>query len=65
MGPVWTSLTFQLLFWAPTKVPIPADTLALSKFLYPEEQVANLVDYFGVSTRLTTRKALIRGENKI
>ena len=43
---------------------LPA-TLALSKFLYPEEQVADLVDYFGVSTRLTTRKTLIGGENKI
>ena len=53
------------LFWTTTKVPTPTDTLALSKFLYPEEQVADLVDYFGVSTRLTTWKALIRGENKI
>jgi len=53
------------LFWTTTKVPTPTDTLALSKFLYSEEQVADLVDYFGISTRLTTRKALIGGENKI
>ena len=53
------------LFWTTTKVPTPTDTLALSRFLYPEEQVADLVDYFGISTRLTTRKALIGGENKI
>ena len=52
------------LFWTTTKVS-PTDTPALSKFLYPEEQVADLVDYFGVSTRLTTWKALIGGENKI
>jgi hypothetical protein len=59
-------------FWMATKAPCPGDryptptdTLALSKFLYPEEQMADLVDYFGVSTRLTTRKALIGGENKI
>ncbi len=49
----------------PQRSPPPSDTLALSKFLYPEEQVADLVDYFGVSTRLTTWKALIRSENKI
>jgi hypothetical protein len=48
-----------------TKVPTPTNTLAPSKFLYPEEQVADLVNYFGVSTRLTARKALIGGENKI
>ena len=65
MGPVWTSLTLPLLFWTPTKVPIPADTLALSKFLYPEEQVPDLVDYLGISTRLTTWKALIGGEDKV
>lgn len=53
------------LFWTTTKVPTLTDTLALTKFLYPEEQVADLVDYFGISTRLTTRKALIGGENKI
>lgn len=47
-------------------VPTPTDTsITLLKFLYPEEQVPNLVDYFGVSTRLTTWEALIRGENKI
>jgi hypothetical protein len=55
----------QLLFLTTTKVSTSTDSLALSKFLYPEEQVANLVDYFGVSTRLATRKALIGGENKI
>ena len=53
------------LFWTITRVPTPTNTLALSKFLYLEEQVADLVDYFGVSTRLTTWKALIGGENKI
>jgi hypothetical protein len=53
------------LFWTTTKVPTPTDTLAPSKFLYPEEQVPDLVDYLGVSTCLTTRKALIGGENKI
>src|SRR6266700_1156929 len=30
-----------------------------------EEQMADLVDYFGVSTRLTTREALIGSEDKI
>ena len=34
-------------------------------FLYPEEQVADLVDYFGVSTRLTTWEALVGSEYKI
>ena len=53
------------LFWTTTKLLTPTDTLALSKFLYPEKQVADLVDYFRVSTRLTTWKALIGGENKI
>jgi hypothetical protein len=53
------------LLWGTTKVPTPTDTLALSRFLYPEEQVADLVDDFGISTRLTTWKALIGGENKI
>ena len=53
------------MFWTTTKVSTPRDTLALSKFLYPEEQVTDLVHYFGVSTRLTARKALIGGENKI
>lgn len=53
------------LFWTTTQIPTPTDTLALSKFLDPEEQVADLVDDFGVSTRLTTRKALIGSENKI
>ncbi len=66
-GKVWCSQTSPVppLFWMTTKVLNPTDTLALSSFLYPEEQVADLVDYFGVSTRLTTRKALIGGENKI
>jgi hypothetical protein len=40
------------------------DTPTLSS-LYTEEQVADLVDYFGVSARLSTRKALIGGEHKI
>lgn len=53
------------LFWTTTKVPTPTDTLALTKFLYPEEQVADLVDYSGISTRLTTWEALIGSENKI
>jgi hypothetical protein len=66
-GGVWHTWAtpISLLFWTITKVPTPTDTLALPRFLYPEEQVADLVDYFGVSTRLTTRKALIGGENKI
>jgi hypothetical protein len=37
----------------------------LPKFLYPEEQVPDLVDYLGVSTRLTTWKALIGSEDKV
>ena len=53
------------LFWTTTKVPTPTDTLELTKFLYPEEQVADLVDYFGVSTCLSTWKALIGGEYKV
>src|SRR6266852_1318647 len=35
------------------------------KFLYPEEQVPDLVDYLGVSTRLTAWEALIGGEDKV
>ena len=66
MGPVWTSLTRSAFVLDSHKGPhIPADTLALPKFLYLEEQVADLVDYFGISTRLTTRKALIGSEDKI
>src|SRR5947208_15762138 len=39
-----------------------ADTAML---LNPEEQVPDLVDYLGVSTRLTTWEALIGGEYKV
>jgi hypothetical protein len=66
VGLVWTSLTRSAFVLDNHKGPhIPADTLALSKFLNLEEQVADLVDYFGVSTCLTTRKALIGSEDKI
>ena len=66
-GGVWCRQASPVppLFWTTTKVPTPTHTLALSKFLYLEEQVPDLIDYFGVSTRLSTRKALIGGENKI
>jgi hypothetical protein len=37
----------------------------LPKFLYSEEQVPDLVDYLGVSTRLAAWKALIGGEDKV
>ena len=66
-GGVWCRQTSPVLplSWTTTKVPTPTDTLALARFLYPEEQVADLVDYFGVSARLATRKALIGGEHEI
>jgi hypothetical protein len=63
--PVVTNLTRSALFWATSKVPIPAAALALLILLNLEEQVADLVDYFGVSTCLTTREALISSEDKI
>ncbi len=37
----------------------------LPNFLYPEEQVPDLLDYLGVSTRLTAWEALIGGEDKV
>jgi len=54
-----------LLFWTTTKVSITVDIQALFTYLNLEEQVADLVDYFGISTRLATREALIGGEDKI
>ncbi len=66
VGPVLTSLTrFALVLDNHTGPHIPVDTLALFTSLNLEEQMADLVDYFGVPTRLTTRKALIGGEDKI
>jgi hypothetical protein len=59
------ALLVPLLFWTTTKVPILADTLALSTFLNLEEQVADLVNYFGISARLTSRKTLVGGEDKV
>jgi hypothetical protein len=65
VGPVFTSLTRSDLFWITTWIPIAADILALFTYLNLEEQVAYLIDYFGVSAGLTARKALIGGEDKI